>query len=136
MDLNSLSAYHSAWLAVGVLGLWIVVQVLVADVLAILAKHTPGAPVDGGHASLLFRATRAHANSLENAAPFLLLLLFAVGVSASAQWTAWLAWAFVATRLVHGATYYANIPLLRSAAFGLSLLPLLGLFFVGLRAHG
>ena len=49
-----------------VLGALVLTQVLVADIAHMKAKHVPGMPVTGGHASFLFRAVRAHANTNEN----------------------------------------------------------------------
>ena len=61
----------------GLTGLLLIIQVLVADVIAIKEKHTPGFPVEPGHHNLLFRTARAYANTNETIAAFALLALHA-----------------------------------------------------------
>ncbi|TFH30635.1 MAG: MAPEG family protein [Myxococcales bacterium] len=122
-----------AWV---VLGGMVLVQALVADVAAVRAKHTPGMPVATGHDDALFRATRAHANTLENLPAFILVSLSSLLLGASPSATGALAWAFVAARGVHMLAYYADIRALRSGAFGVGFVALIGFVVVALRAMG
>ncbi len=125
--------YSNTVLALGAAGGLLLVQALVADMVGMWRRHVPGAPVAVDHGDLLFRVTRAHANTNETVAAFVLLVLFAMLRGAPADSLAFASWAWVATRLAHMAAYYANRPLLRSTAFGLSLLALLGLAALGVK---
>lgn len=123
----------AAWLALGTAYL---VQALVADVAAIRARHTPGMPVTGGHDDFLFRATRAQANTNENLAAFVVLSLASILLGANPWWTSGFTWTFVAGRLGHMLAYYADLRILRSAAFGVGFIGLVGLVVVGIAAFG
>jgi uncharacterized MAPEG superfamily protein len=126
--------YGSALTAFVILGGLYLVQALVADVVGIRAGHVPGMPVTSGHGDLLFRATRAQANTNENLPIFLLLSVSAMLLGASVVWTNRLVWAFVLARTAHMLAYYADVRLLRSAMFGVALLALIGLFIVAVGA--
>lgn len=127
------SSVLAAWVVLGGLML---AQALVADVMGIRSKHTPGMPVAGGHDDAFFRAVRAHANTLENVPIFVVLSLACMLLGASPGATATLAWIFVGARLGHMLAYYADVRMVRSAAFAIGFLALLGLLAVGLRAIG
>ena len=114
----------ASWVVLGVL---VLVQVLVADVAAMRAGHVPGTAVTGGHDAFLFRATRAHANTNENLALFLLLSVGAILLRASAPLTNGFAGVFVASRAVHMLAYYGDQRTLRSTAFVVGLVCLIGL---------
>jgi uncharacterized MAPEG superfamily protein len=124
---ESITSYHGTLTAYVALAALFLVQTLVLDVTAIRARQVPGMPVAGGHDSLLFRATRAHANTNENFPIFLVLTLAAMFLGASPWWTNGWAAVFVASRLVHMLAYYLDLRLLRSAAFGIGLTALFGL---------
>lgn len=126
------SVYGPAVLALGAAGGLLLLQLVVADVAGIRAGHVPGAPVATDHASFLFRAVRAHANTNESVAAFVLLLLFAMLSSASPAWVNGLAWAWVGARAAHTAFYWADVRVMRSVAFGVSLTALVALLAVGL----
>ena len=121
----------AALLAMGALSL---VQLLVADIAGIRAGHVPGKPIGGGHDDFLFRASRAHANTNESLAAFGLIAVAAILLGADPWWTGALAWAFVACRAAHTAAYWADLRILRSAAFALGVLCLLGLLILAARA--
>ena len=110
------------------------VQLLVADLAGIKAKHVPGSPVQADHGSFHFRAVRAHANTNESVAAFILLVVVTMFVSASPSWVNASAWAYVAGRLGHMLCYYADLRLARSVAFALSLLGLFSLLFAAFAA--
>ena len=118
----------------GVLAGWVVLaglvllQAVVADVAAIRAKHTPGMPVTSGHDDFLFRAVRAHSNTIENLSLFALLSLGAMLLGVAPATARNLVWAFVASRVLHMAAYYSDQRLLRSGAFTLGFVALAGLF--------
>ena len=126
--------YASTLAAFVCLGGIFLLQVLVSDVIAIRAGHVPGTPTAGGHGDLLFRTTRALANTNENLAIFILLSLSAVLLGASATWTNRLAWTFVLARAGHMLAYYADQRALRSAIFTLGVVALLGLLVVSVAA--
>ena len=119
--------YSTAVAGYVVLGILVLVQVLVSDVAAIRAGHVPGMPITGGHEHFVFRATRAHANTNENLATFLLLSLAAILAGANPRWTNGLVAVFVFSRAVHMLAYYADWRTLRSTAFGLGAVCLIGL---------
>ncbi|MGH8455256.1 MAG: MAPEG family protein [Nevskiales bacterium] len=128
------------WLLPYVLTIWamgataglFLVQILVVDVAGMKARHRPGTPVAVDHSNFLFRATRAHANTNEGIAGFILLALFGVLSAASPTWLNLLAWVYVAARAGHMTCYYANLPTLRSTSFGFGLAALFGMLVVGL----
>jgi uncharacterized MAPEG superfamily protein len=122
-----LQAYQTVVAAYAALGALVLVQVFVADAALMRAGHVPGTPVGGGHNDFLFRATRAHANTNENLALFLVASLAAILSAATPRWCGILAWGFVAARLVHMLAYYGDVRLLRSAAFSVGLLCTAGL---------
>jgi uncharacterized MAPEG superfamily protein len=118
---EALVAYHSMLVAGAVLGALIMLQVLIADLAGMKAKHVPGMPVVDGHASFHFRAVRAIGNTNETLPLFLLLAGLALLLGANVQWTNALAWVYVAARAGHMTFYYARLGLARSIAFGFSL---------------
>lgn len=124
--------YHHVITAIGATGVLLLVQILVVDFAGIRARHVPGTPVAADHGVFLFRAVRAHANTNESIAAFVLLALFGMLGGAQPQWLGILAWAYVGGRVAHMLCYYANLRLLRSIAFGISLLALLGMAGVGI----
>jgi uncharacterized MAPEG superfamily protein len=119
--------YTSALAACVTLGGLIFIQVLVADVAGMKAKHVPGMPVTEGHASFHFRAVRALANTNETLALFVLLLIAALLLQARPGWVNALVWTFTAARALHMGCYYARWSLARSAAFSVGLLAQFGL---------
>ncbi len=126
--------YGSTLAAFVCLGGVYLVQVLVSDVVAIRAGHVPGMPVATGHGDLLFRTTRALANTNESLAIFILLSLSAVLLGASATWTNRLTWTFVLARAAHMLAYYADQRTLRSAIFTVGVVALVGLLVVSIAA--
>ena len=128
--LEATLAYHSALVAMVVLAGLIYVQVLVADLASMKAKHVPGMPVTTGHSSFHFRAVRAIGNTNETLGLTLLLVALAIVLGANPKWTNGLAWLYVAGRAGHMAFYYAKAGLARSTAFGVGLLAQLGLLVV------
>lgn len=132
--LDALAAYEPALIALGAFGFLYLVQLLVADVIGIRSQHVPGTPVQGGHEDMLFRATRAHANTTESVGAVILLAAFAIGVGGDPAWVNGTLWTFFALRVVHMLAYYLDVRILRSVAFGLGMVTLLVLFGVGFRA--
>ena len=131
---EALLPYHSTLVACAALAVLIVVQVLVADLASIRAKHVPGMPIADGHSSFLFRATRAAGNTNETLGLFLLLVALAIALGARAPWVNGLAWVYVAARAGHMGFYYARIGWARSTAFTVSLVAQIGLLVVDLMA--
>lgn len=118
---EALLAYHSTLIACTVLGVLIFIQVLIADIASMKAKHVPGMPVTSGHSSFHFRAVRAIGNTNETLGLFLLLAALAILLGASAKWTNIMAWLYVAGRAGHMTFYYLRMGLARSSSFGISL---------------
>lgn len=107
-----------------------IIQLLVVDMASIKAKHVPGTPVLADHANFLFRATRAHANTNESIAAFVLPSIVAIFLSASPTWVNTLSWLYVAGRLGHMFCYYADLRIARSISFAVSLIALISLLLV------
>lgn len=126
-----METYSTAVAALGFVAALMVLQLLVADVLGILRKHVPGAPVTADHSDALFRATRAVANTNESIAIFICAFLFCVFSSASPVYTAVAAWAYGVSRALYLLCYYVNLQIARSICFGFSLLALVVLLLVG-----
>jgi uncharacterized MAPEG superfamily protein len=103
------------------------VQLLVADVAGMRSKHTPGTPVVGGHDDFLFRAVRAHANTNESLAAFILAAFAAIALAVDPVWVGRLVWGFALARGLHMAAYYADQRNLRSGAFVVGLVCMIGL---------
>lgn len=126
-----LSPYAPTIWALGVTGGLLLIQILVADVAGIRAHHAPGTPVAADPGSFLFRAVRAHANTNESVAAFILLALFGVLSMVTASTLNILAWVYVAGRGGHMLFYYAGVAPLRSVSFAVSILALLGMLILG-----
>jgi uncharacterized MAPEG superfamily protein len=123
----------NAWLAMAGL---LLVQLLVADVLGIRARHAPGSPVPYDPANPLFRAVRALGNSNESIAIFVLLSLACVGRGADPGATGAAAWSFAGFRAGHALCYWTGLGLARSLCFAGALLSLLALLGVALWTAG
>lgn len=126
--------YSGTVAAMGIMGALLLVQLIVLDVAGISAGHVPGAPVGGDHTSFFFRAARAHANTNESIAAFIMLALFGMLRAASPGWLNLLATIFVAARAAHMVCYYANLKPLRSLSFVVAFLALVGMLVVGAAA--
>jgi uncharacterized MAPEG superfamily protein len=132
--LEGLLPYHPTLLACAVLAVLMFVQVIVLDVASIRAKHVPGMPITAGHGNFLFRAARAHGNTNENLALFLLLIVLAVLLGAAPRWTWYAAWAFTLARAGHMFFYYFDWRAARSVAFGAGLLAQFALLVIVVQA--
>ena len=133
--MEAFAAIYLGTLSAGVtLAFLILLQFVVVDVSLIRARHVPGMPVAGGHDSFLFRAVRAYGNTTENLGQFLLLIGCALLLGTDPRWTAIAAWTFVAGRAGHMLCYYADWRTLRSVAFGIGALAVLGLFVLSVMA--
>ncbi|MFN2427058.1 MAG: MAPEG family protein [Candidatus Binatia bacterium] len=124
--------YYLTILAMGATGALLLVQLVVVDVAGMRAGHSPGAPIPTDHGSFLFRAGRAHANTNESVAAFVLLALFGMFTGASPGWLNGLAITYAAARLSHMVCYYAGVQILRSVSFGAALVALVGMLLTGL----
>jgi uncharacterized MAPEG superfamily protein len=125
-------AYLPLALAMGAMGFLLLVQMLVLDVAGIRAKHVPGTPVPSDHKLFLFRATRAHANTNETIAAFILIGLFAMFSHASPGPLNVAAWVYVAARVGHMTCYYMDLRMARSVCFGLGLVALWAMLVIAL----
>ena len=100
------------------------VQLLVADVARIRAKITPGVQLPQDPTLFVFRAERAHKNTMESFGLFVIATLMAFLVEAPATWVNAICTAFLAARFGHMAMYYANQSLPRSVFWGFGTLSL------------
>ena len=132
--MDILAPYQSGILALGLLGFLHLVQLVVADVVAIAKKHEPGTPVEQSHDVFLFRTVRAHANTMESLGAATIGAAFAIARGAPPETVNALLWAFLAMRGGHMLAYYADWRIPRSVFFGLGLIALFVLFGTGFRA--
>ena len=116
----------------GLAGFTFFFQLVLVDIIGIKVKHTPGYPIKPEHDDILFRSSRALANSNESVAIFILFVGFAILSSANPDWLNQSAILYLVGRVGHMLFYYSNSKLLRSISFGVSLLGLAAIFFVGL----
>src|SRR5690606_28228114 len=121
-------------LSFGLTGGLLLLQLLIADMFGMLAKQPPGFPIEPNHDKPLFRAYRAFANTNESVSIFIILVLFALLLSAPATWLNSLSVMYVVGRFGHMCCYYANLKMLRSLFFGVSFLSLIGIFLLGIYA--
>ena len=119
--------YQDTMFVVLCMAVMMLAQLLVADFAGIKAGHRAGYPITADAKNFLFRAARAHANSNESIAIFLMLVVCAAGFGASPTWTATASWIYLAGRIMHMIFYYANMKTPRSVAFAVSIFGLLGL---------
>ena len=126
--------YRITILLLGLTGLMMLVQILIADIAAIKQQHTPGYPVNPDHNNFLFRASRAQANTNESVAVFVLFALFGVFTASNALYLNAFSVIYFVSRIAHMSFYYGNLKLARSISFPLSLVGLIGMFITGLVA--
>ncbi|MEM8766095.1 MAG: MAPEG family protein [Pseudomonadota bacterium] len=126
-----MATYTLSIAALGFVAALLLVQLLVADVLGVLKKHTPGTPVEADHSNVLFRATRTVGNANESIAIFICALLFCFFSSADPGNMALAAWVYATARTLYAVCYYANLQLLRSLTFAVSLMALAALIMIG-----
>lgn len=127
-------SYAPTILAMACAGGLLLLQLIIADLVAIRAGHRAGTPIPVDFRSFLFRAARAHANTNESVAAFALLAVSGMAAGAHPLALNALTWSYLACRLGHMVAYYMNRKAPRSAAFGLSLLALLGMLATTLLA--
>lgn len=130
--MDVLSQYGSSVLVLGLTGLLLFVQLIVADVIGIKQGHIPGTAVIVGHDKFIFRANRAFANTNETLGILLLFISFAVLSEGDPQLVNGFAMLYLGGRIGHMLFYYANLKLLRSIAFAVSTAALLGIFVTGI----
>ena len=129
-----LEPYQLSILILGLSGALSLLQLLCFDFMAIKLRHTPGHPVENNHNNLLFRLSRAHANTNETLGALILLFLFALFTAADPLWVNGLMIAYFLCRLLHMLCYYAGWSTSRGVVFAISLLSMIGLFIVGLQS--
>lgn len=126
-----LTQYYLTLLALGLTAMLMIVQLLIADVLAIVKKHPPGFPVENNHANLLFRANRTHLNINESIAIFILSIAFAIAMNANSNVVNGAALSYFVARALYTLCYYLNLKLMRSALFAISLVALIVINIAG-----
>ncbi|WP_223787121.1 MAPEG family protein [Marinicella meishanensis] len=130
-----LLSYPTAVLVLGMTAALSLFQLLLFDAMAIKLKHPPGYPIESSHKNLLFRLSRAHANTNETMGVMILLFLFAVLSAADPLWVNRLMLAYLVTRVLHMVCYYLAWSTARAVMFSLSIVSLLGLLVVGMLAY-
>lgn len=126
--------YMPSFVALVAMAFLYILQILIADFAGIYRKHPPGSPVAADHNDFHFRAVRAHANTNESIAAFLMLFVVGILVSASANSFNICAGFYVLMRALYTGFYYLGWQKLRSTVFGLSLVALVGMLVVAGRA--
>ena len=127
-ELNS--DYLASLWAMLITGLLVWGQLLIADLSALKTPHIPGAPIEPNPKNFAFRAARAHANTNESIACFILFVVIGILAHANSLWLNCFAWLYVACRIAHMSCYYLQKSALRSLSFGISLAALLGLLVI------
>ncbi len=125
-----LEAYRLTLLLVGLTGLLLLLQLVIADLIGIAQKHVPGYPVANDHSSLLFRAVRAHANTNESVVIFVLFVAFGIVSAANPTLLNAFSLTYFLARIAHALCYYLGFGIPRSMFFGISLIGLAGMFVV------
>lgn len=110
------SVHYSALFAAGYL---VFLAALAANVSRLRIQHKVS--LGEGNNRDLRHAIRAHANSVEHGAPFMVALLAADLLKVSAPWILWLGVAFGAARLLHAAGMFDVGFNLRRVGAGLTL---------------
>ena len=129
-----ITLYGSSITALVGLCILLVLQILVADVIGIKRRHVPGTTINSDHNDALFRASRTVANTNESIALFICALLFSMFSGADPSTIAYAAWTYVGARAVYAGCYYANLQMLRSISFGVSLICMVSLVVTGFMA--
>lgn len=127
-----LTPYAPTIWALGLTGGLLLLQILVLDGAGVVAGHRPGMPIEADPGRFLFRASRAHANTNESLAAFILLALTGILAGATPAWVNGLSWTYLLARVGHMLCYYAGLQVPRSTSFVIGLLALVGLLVVGL----
>ena len=130
--MDIIQAYQITVAAIGGLAILMFCQLIIADLVGIRSKHTPGGTIPTDHNNLHFRVSRTMANTNESVGLFILAVIFCILSGSSPMATAYAAWGFVLARILFAMFYYINLKLWRSVSFGLSLLALLALIIIGL----
>ncbi|MGJ8679482.1 MAPEG family protein [Paraglaciecola sp.] len=123
--------YKLTVLVLGLSGLLFWLQLIIADVVSIKLKHPPGFSVEQSHNSFLFRSSRVFANSNESVGILVLFALFGILSAANPTWLNNSALMYLVGRIGHMFFYYFDLKFLRSTAFGISFIALLGMFISG-----
>jgi len=104
------AAYQTAFLALGVFTLALVVQSFIAGLVKNGIKAQPaGIAVAGDISDQTFRIVRTHMNGIENYSAFFAASLIAMLAGANATWLTWLILASVALRLLYWPVYVFRI---------------------------
>jgi len=124
--------YNVTVLVLGLTGFLFWIQLAIADVVAIKVKHVPGFSIAQNHSDFLFRSHRVLANSNESVGILILFSLFSILSTASPTWLNASALLYLTGRIAHMIFYYLDVKVLRSVAFAISFVGLLGMFGAGL----
>ena len=98
--MNAIQPYNFTIAAIGGLAFLMFCQLIIADLIGIKSKHTPGGTIPTDHNNLLFRARRTMANTNESVGIFILAVIFCILSGSSPDATAYAAWAYVLSRIL------------------------------------
>ena len=105
-----IAPYQPAVISLIALTLIVLVQSFLGAFLGFVkGGKVPGAPLEGGHDDVGFRALRCYQNGVENLPAFAAALIAAILVGASAATVNLLAILHLALRVVYSGVYYAGI---------------------------
>jgi len=132
--MTEIVAHYHALLMVSVclVGLMFI-QLLTVDVAGLVTKHIPGTAVPQNHASFLFRANRAFANTNESIALYVLLLVLLIFTGSDPLLSGYAAMTFLGGRVLHSICYWFDLRIARSITFVVILAGLLWMFGVLLK---
>lgn len=109
VSINFLGDYQHAILALTILTLIVLIQSFLGAYFGFVkGKDTPGAPPQGGHESIGFRALRCYQNGVENLPAFAVALLVAIIAGADASLVNMLAIGHVVLRIAYAGIYYTG----------------------------
>lgn len=126
--------YRVALIAALVMGFLFFLQTVLGMAMRLRAGQEGGTPIEGGHDRLLYRVDRARANSFEVMGFFCVALLVAIALGAQPQMVNLGALVFLAARVLHMVTYYANLSRPRSVCFFVGNIGVVVILVGGLRA--
>ena len=105
-----LAAYQTAFSALAILVVAIIIQAFLTGALALGPGHQmAGMPLQGTNTDFSFRVMRTYGNSVENLPMFATALLLTILAGVSPPIINWLAMLHVFSRLLYWAVYYSGI---------------------------
>jgi uncharacterized MAPEG superfamily protein len=117
--------YRATLTSLGLAGVLLVLQLIVAHLAAIRGKHKSGYPIAADSGSFIFRSARAHLNTIESISAFALIAIAGILLGANPSALNVLAPLWLLSRLSHMVCYYVNAAEMRSLSYVVSLVIIL-----------